>query len=693
MQEVQKKGYVTVSEAARLEGLNFETFRKKIQRNPDEFDLITESSESGGKDRIWVAVTCLSLKARKEHRAKEKIVVTDFSKKQSQEMPWYIDIDLNWYIENYKKHYYTAVELSKTIAEHIEELQDIPHNEKTDFSMKMAKKLNMSWGSFYRKMRDYMKACAWAEKIGRKCGSQTEKNYEYFKVLAFARDPREKDNFPSLTEEMKALIENLRFNQLVSENQWKVKKIYRCFEEKAAEKCWGSIPSYHTVDRYIKHLLETRSSAEYLLQKGKKAWQGKYMGKKKRDTGALMVLEVVMGDGHTFDCWVEIKRKNGTVDYIRPHLLAWIDLRSRCLVGWAICEIPDSQVIKKSILNMIYEKKDSRLPYGCPKYIYIDNGKDFTAQCLTGRPRTEKFTLDSDVKGFFRGAGIEDDIRAMPYHSFSKAQIERMFGTVCEDFSKESNTYTGTLTGSSTEAKIKRNIKKMGEKGLVESMESLAQRFQVWLPKYHARIHEGLKDQGEAIPKPIEVFNHADRYEKPAPPLDFAESLLMTTVIRFVRPEGIKMFKNFYYTHPALSQYRRDNVRVKYDPDDVSVIHVYDKAGKKICDASCYELLKISPKSNERALVEHIKSQHQEYKDMMSEIKYMQMPYEERVDLSEGRKVITPETKGKNPKVVSMPDDKQYRNEARDKKSKDEYQPNEYYLKKSEEFFAKLQNL
>lgn len=689
MQKLQESDYITAFEASQLEGVSYETFRKKIQRNPDEFKLRTESSENGGKERLMVSVSCLSAKARKTNKAKLQLDIENVSSDQNDQVPWYLAVDLNWYISKNKKHYYSAVELSKEIGRYLNELETIPHCEQTQFAELMAKKTGDSSRTFYRKVKAYNEAAARATQKGKETG----KNYDYFKVLALARAPRETDNFPSMTPEMMALVENIRFNPLVAENQWKVKKIYRLFEEKAAENGWDKYPSYHTVDRYIKYLLETNASPAYLLKKGAKAWKGKYMDKKRRDLKSLLVLEVVMGDGHTLDCWASIKRSNGTVDYIRPHLLGWIDLRSRCLVGWVICEVPDSQTIKKSIINMMYEKKDQRLPYGVPRYIYIDNGKEFTAKCLTGRPRTERFTLDSDVKGFFRGAGIEDDIRAIPYHSFSKAEIERYFGTVCEDFSKESNSYTGTLTGSQTEAKVNRKIKEMGEKGLIESIESLAKRFQEWVTKYHSRIHEGLKDQGEDVPTPIEVFEHAERYEKPAPPYSYAESLLMVAETRMVYTTGIRMFGCVDYYHEDLRPYKNSTVQVKYDPDDVSTILVYDKEGKKICEAASEELLQISPKSTQKALTEHIKSQRRELREVKDKIEYLQMPYDQRVDLSESKRVISPETTAKNPKVVSIPEDKQFREGVKEQKSRDEYTPNEYYLKKADEYFAKLQNL
>lgn len=45
--------------------------------------------------------------------------------------------------------------------------------------------------------------------------------------------------------------------------------------------------------------------------------------------------------------------------------------------------------------------------------------------------------------------------------------------------------------------------------------------------KYHTRVHRGLKDAGEKWVTPIEMFENGPRYEKAAPPREYAAMLLM----------------------------------------------------------------------------------------------------------------------------------------------------------------------
>jgi hypothetical protein len=153
------------------------------------------------------------------------------------------------------------------------------------------------------------------------------------------------------------------------------------------------------------------------------------------------------------------------------------------------------------------------------------------------------------------------------------------------------------------------------------------------------------------------------------------------------------MFGNIFYSHENLKSYRNQKVQVKYDPDDVSTINVYNQTGEKICVAASYELLKISPKSNEKTLINHLKGQHNEYKSTKKELEYLQMPYEERIDLSEGRFVDAPEIKNKSPKVVALPNDKQFRDEVKNKKNKEDLGHSDFYTRQAEKFLKRIQNL
>ena len=65
--------YVTLSEAAELEGIPYQTMVRRTQRKKDTFVTKTEKSESGGRDMVLVAVSSLSKQARNAWKEREKL--------------------------------------------------------------------------------------------------------------------------------------------------------------------------------------------------------------------------------------------------------------------------------------------------------------------------------------------------------------------------------------------------------------------------------------------------------------------------------------------------------------------------------------------------------------------------------------------------------------------------------------------
>lgn len=106
--------YVTLGEAAELERVKYNTMVKRVLRKQESFVTKTEKSENGGKDVVLVAVSSLSKQARNAWKEREKLksFTEEFPDKkedeQKPEVPWYVNTDVDWYIENYKERYYKA---------------------------------------------------------------------------------------------------------------------------------------------------------------------------------------------------------------------------------------------------------------------------------------------------------------------------------------------------------------------------------------------------------------------------------------------------------------------------------------------------------------------------------------------------------------------------------------------------------
>ncbi len=316
------EAYLTLEEAAAYEGVGYDTMQKRVSRNPEGFKVITRPRESGGKEQVMIAVSSLSAKAKRAHRATQKVEGRDvIIEKRTKAMPWYVGIDLNHFIENHKKAYYEAIDLARQIQDFI----DYSEADRTLFSERYALGLGVSQRTLYRYTENLLEAAAWALRLEREDGH----NRDYFKPLSLCRKPKEKGNFPSLSDEQKAVIENIWFDKHFAANVGTIEMLFERFETEAEQRHWEEYPSIKTVARYIKSLMDRRGaeSARYLAANGTREWKNKKMLKARRDATTLEVMEYVVGDEHTFDIWVQYTAPNGKIKAVRPKLVAWMDIK------------------------------------------------------------------------------------------------------------------------------------------------------------------------------------------------------------------------------------------------------------------------------------------------------------------------------------------------------------------------------
>jgi len=196
--------FITLEEAAQFEQITYDTLKKRCQRNPTAFKLRTQPRDGGGKDQVMVAVASLSPKARKAYKAAQKVDGRDVIIEQRvNEAPWYVSIDLNHYISSHKKQFYEAVDLVSRLQEFI----DYDGPDRTAFGERFALSIGVSAPTMYRYVGNILEAQAWGMRMEKEDGQ----NRDYFRALSLCRKPKEKATFPSLTDEQRAIIENIAF--------------------------------------------------------------------------------------------------------------------------------------------------------------------------------------------------------------------------------------------------------------------------------------------------------------------------------------------------------------------------------------------------------------------------------------------------------------------------------------------------
>lgn len=698
--------YVTLEEAAGMEGIKYNTMVQRIRRNTASYDVRTEKQETGGRDIVLVSVTSLSKAAQTAYEKRQELLrmaekteeAVETQMEITAERPWYVDTDYEWYIQQYGKNYIKAIELGNVIRKFLKAAES-HRNDLTIFMEAFAREHLAKSGRTFRRMVDtWQEARAWADKLEKENGC----NYDYLPVLALCRKPKEVGMFPSVTPEIKQCIKNIWFNKEFAQNRRTKEDLYEMLGEVAEAKGWKKLPSYQTVVRYISYLMDDEGmrSAHDLQKNGVTAWKNQNMVKRVRNTKDLQVLEMVQGDEHTFDLWVMYKTPNGKEIPIRPKLVCWIDTRSRMIMGDVICRDANSQILKESLIKLIYEDAGGTVP----KYLYIDNGKDYTSKELNGVDRKNRHNqeakdkyfsieFDSKSRGFYRDMGIEDVHIAMPYEPWTKGQIERTFGTAIKRFEKKFASYTGTLTGSKTDDKVNKDIKAMAERGELLTMEEFYLEWQKWKEKYAGKEHSSLKKAKEEYKTPAALFGNGERYQKAAPARGQAIMYLMKSETALVKNVGICR-NGYYYMADELCKLINQKVQIKVDPYDVTGIYVLDKHGKFICRAESQELLKFGTVSDS-VLQDHRKRQNRQLREVREAIAEATRPFD-GVDHGKGVVGGIDLTIGKNPvkpqKVVQMPQAREYVHNTR-KIKEPKKQESDYMKSQAKKALEKLQQI
>ena len=113
--------FIGLKEAAAFEGISYDTIKKRVQRNPQQYKTKMQPSEAGGREQVLVSVDSLTAKGRKAWRAAQKIDGRDVViEKRTESAPWYVGVDLNHYTEQHKKAFYEAVELAARVQDFID---------------------------------------------------------------------------------------------------------------------------------------------------------------------------------------------------------------------------------------------------------------------------------------------------------------------------------------------------------------------------------------------------------------------------------------------------------------------------------------------------------------------------------------------------------------------------------------------
>lgn len=285
--------------------------------------------------------------------------------------------------------------------------------------------------------------------------------------------------------------------------------------------------------------------------------------------------DIWVADNHTFD--VMVNKNNAPV---RVYLTAFMDVRSRKMTGWCVTDAPSSDAT-------IYALKKGCEKYGVPKMLYTDNGREFLFHDLGGngfrkRRKGEPLKLPS----------VLDDLgirftTALPKNARAKG-VERAFLTVKETFSKLYDGYTGGTILEKPD-RLKTEVKNMSALTAIDDFKKQVDAYITGIYNKHSHAGEGMYGRS-----PDEVFA-ANLIEQRVIPKEKINLMFM----RYAKSGSgmLKVGKNGislkfygqelqYWNEELWRLWFGKDVYVRYSPDDLSAIRVYDAQKRFICTAN-----------------------------------------------------------------------------------------------------------
>lgn len=346
-----------------------------------------------------------------------------------------------------------------------------------------------------------------------------------------------------------------------------------------------------------------------LSRQGKKAWKDAHMVMASREK-PQEVNRVWFGDHHQFDAFV----LDESGKPIRPWLTAWYDAATGCLVGWVLCENPNTETITEAFIRAVAHTQHSPF-YGLPAALYIDNGKDYLSKTF------ESGLIREQDLGFLNSNIATNSViqlfnvqihHAVPYHAWSKT-VERFFGTLEDIWIRE---VPGWCGGSTTERPedFSRDLKKQLEHGQLWTMDQFYEYLQdTVFPEYHNRPHEGHDDR-----KPIDLYNTLPRARDDQPSWAMLAVARLNMTERKITQSGIK-FKNRTYWDDELIGQAGQTATIRYSESDLTSVTVLLN-GRFLCEAGIKERLQLIDEDQEK-LAAHMSKQKAQLRDTVERVR------------------------------------------------------------------------
>ena len=311
-------------------------------------------------------------------------------------------------------------------------------------------------------------------------------------------------------------------------------------------------PSHQTVYRLINQYIEEQDKKRKARSPGYSGSRLTHMTRDGRELEVEASNDVWQCDHTRLD--VRLVDEFGVLD--RPWLTIIIDSYSRCLMGFYLgFESPSSQIdalaLRHAILPKSYSSdyglRNEWNAYGVPTYFYTDGGKDFRSIHLT-----EQIAVQ---------LGFTCSLRRRPSDG---GIVERFFRTLNDNVLRELPGYTGANVQERPE-NVDRNASLT-----LKDLELILVRYIV--DEYNQKADARRKDATRLQLWENGLIVEPEPYEERE--LDIC---LMKQTRRTIQKFGTLQFENVTYKSEHLRGMAGEVVAIRYDPEDITTILVYER--------------------------------------------------------------------------------------------------------------------
>lgn len=323
------------------------------------------------------------------------------------------------------------------------------------------------------------------------------------------------------------------------------------------------MPSYDTFWRWSKQLPPPVTK---LARQGEKAFNDAYGLFVDRLYDDMASNDYWVADGHRID--VITRSEDGQEHQRRLTLSAFIDARSGIYVGWVVTDNPSSDATLLALRKAIQR-------YGIPRYLYVDNGREYLTTDIGGlghRARVQKVKITLPTPILTR-LGITMT-NALPRNAQAKI-IEREF----KNFTFLSQLFE-TYCGSNVVAKPEK-LKYALKAGRIPTDGRLCQVVDDMIEGYfNLQPYNGkvIKDKGKTK---LEVYQSSLIAVRRAASDDLTLMMMRSTRLQTVAKNGVHITiggeRLYYFNDELLMNHTGQKVFVRYDPENLNDVRVYDE--------------------------------------------------------------------------------------------------------------------